>query len=117
MAEGYSRREPRGPEIGARRDRRHRRRHRHLEARTGDPGSRDGHRCFHVAEADVLIGNEGPASATDVFVFSIFTAFWKDNRYGFASAMSVVLFLSVLLIAALLVKIFKVDLAQARGER
>lgn len=35
---------------------------------------------------------------------------------GMGSALSVVLFLSVLLIAALLVKIFKVDLAQARGE-
>jgi sn-glycerol 3-phosphate transport system permease protein len=45
---------------------------------------------------NVLIGNEGPANATDVFVFSIFTAFWKDNRYGFASAMSVVLFLILL---------------------
>ena len=40
----------------------------------------------------MLIGNEGPDSATNVFVYSIFTAFWKDNRYGFASAMSVVLF-------------------------
>jgi ABC-type sugar transport system permease subunit len=45
---------------------------------------------------NVLIGNEGPDNATDVFVFSIFTAFWKDNRYGFASAMSVVLFLILL---------------------
>jgi ABC-type sugar transport system permease subunit len=45
---------------------------------------------------NVLIGNEGPNSATDVFVFAIFTAFWKDNRYGFASAMSVVLFLILL---------------------
>jgi ABC-type sugar transport system permease subunit len=47
---------------------------------------------------NVLIGNEGPDSATDVFVFSIFTAFWKDNRYGFASAMSVVLFLILLVL-------------------
>jgi sn-glycerol 3-phosphate transport system permease protein len=47
---------------------------------------------------NVLIGNEGPDSATDVFVFSIFTAFWKDNRYGFASAMSVVLFLVLLVL-------------------
>lgn len=47
---------------------------------------------------NVLIGNEGPDSATDVFVFAIFTAFWKDNRYGFASAMSVVLFLILLLL-------------------
>lgn len=36
---------------------------------------------------------------------------------GMGSALSVVLFLSVLLIAALLVKVFRVDLAQARGER
>lgn len=35
---------------------------------------------------------------------------------GMGSALSVVLFLSVLAIAALLVKIFRVDLAQARGE-
>jgi ABC-type sugar transport system permease subunit len=47
---------------------------------------------------NVLIGNEGPANATDVFVFSIFTAFWKDNRYGFASAMSVVLFLILMVL-------------------
>jgi ABC-type sugar transport system permease subunit len=45
---------------------------------------------------NVLIGNEGPDNATNVFVYSIFTAFWKDNRYGFASAMSVVLFLILL---------------------
>jgi ABC-type sugar transport system permease subunit len=45
---------------------------------------------------NVLIGNEGPGGTTNVFVFSIFTAFWKDNRYGFASAMSVVLFLILL---------------------
>jgi ABC-type sugar transport system permease subunit len=50
---------------------------------------------------NVLIGNEGPASATDVFVFSIFTAFWKDNRYGFASAMSVVLFLILLALTSI----------------
>ena len=47
---------------------------------------------------NVLIGNEGPDSATDVFVFAIFSAFWKDNRYGFASAMSVVLFLILLVL-------------------
>jgi ABC-type sugar transport system permease subunit len=45
---------------------------------------------------NVLIGNEGPGSSTNVFVYSIFTAFWKDNRYGFASAMSVVLFMILL---------------------
>jgi ABC-type sugar transport system permease subunit len=47
---------------------------------------------------NVLIGNEGPDSSTNVFVFSIFTAFWKDNRYGFASAMAVVLFLMLLVL-------------------
>jgi ABC-type sugar transport system permease subunit len=49
---------------------------------------------------NVLIGNEGPNNATDVFVFAIFTAFWKDNRYGFASAMSVVLFLILLVLTS-----------------
>jgi ABC-type sugar transport system permease subunit len=47
---------------------------------------------------NVLIGNEGPGNSTNVFVYSIFTAFWKDNRYGFASAMAVVLFLILLLL-------------------
>jgi ABC-type sugar transport system permease subunit len=47
---------------------------------------------------NVLIGNEGPDASTNVFVFSIFTAFWKDNRYGFASALSVVLFLILLVL-------------------
>ncbi len=47
---------------------------------------------------NVLIGNEGPDGSTSVFVYSIFTAFWKDNRYGFASAMSVVLFLILLVL-------------------
>ncbi len=47
---------------------------------------------------NVLIGNEGPNGSTNVFVYSIFTAFWKDNRYGFASAMSVVLFMILLVL-------------------
>jgi sn-glycerol 3-phosphate transport system permease protein len=47
---------------------------------------------------NVLVGNEGPRNSTNVFVFSIFTAFWKDNRYGFASAMAVVLFVILLLL-------------------
>lgn len=50
---------------------------------------------------NVLIGNEGPSNATDVFVFAIFTAFWKDNRYGFASAMAVVLFVILLALTLL----------------
>lgn len=47
---------------------------------------------------NVLIGNEGPDSSTNVFVFSIFKSFWSDNRYGFASAMSVVLFVVLLIL-------------------
>jgi sn-glycerol 3-phosphate transport system permease protein len=47
---------------------------------------------------NVLIGNEGPDNSTYVFVYAIFTAFWKDNRYGFASAMAVVLFVILLLL-------------------
>jgi ABC-type sugar transport system permease subunit len=31
-------------------------------------------------------------------VFSIFTAFWKDTRYGFAAAQSVVLFVVLLIL-------------------
>jgi multiple sugar transport system permease protein len=37
-------------------------------------------------------------------------------QLGLGSALSVLLFISVLLIAFLIVKLFKVDLAQARGE-
>lgn len=46
---------------------------------------------------NVLIANEGPNGSTNVMVFSLFSAFFKDNRYGFASAIAVVLF-GVLLI-------------------
>ena len=41
---------------------------------------------------NVLINSEGPESSTNVFVYSTFRSFWYDNRYGFASAMSIVLF-------------------------
>ncbi len=47
---------------------------------------------------NVLFGNEGPEGSTNVFIYSAFKAFWLDNRYGFASAMSVVLFLILLLL-------------------
>lgn len=50
---------------------------------------------------NVLIGNEGPSNATNVFVYSIFRAFWQDNRYGFASALSVVLFFILLVLTVL----------------
>jgi len=41
---------------------------------------------------NVLVNGEGPNGATNVFVVAAFKAFWLDNRYGFASAMSVILF-------------------------
>jgi sn-glycerol 3-phosphate transport system permease protein len=44
----------------------------------------------------VLIDSAGPDQSTNVFVFAIFESFWSENNYGFASAMSVVLFLALL---------------------
>ncbi len=41
---------------------------------------------------NVLINGAGPEGSTNVFVYSTFRSFWYDNRYGFASAMSIVLF-------------------------
>ena len=40
----------------------------------------------------------------------------EQFQLGMGSALSVLLFLSVLLLAFLIVKLFQVDLAQARGE-
>ena len=34
-------------------------------------------------------------------VYALFTAFWKDNRYGFASALAVVLFVILLVLTML----------------
>ena len=50
---------------------------------------------------NVLIANEGPGGSTNVLVFALFSAFFKDNRYGFASAIAVVLFLVLLLMSVL----------------
>jgi ABC-type sugar transport system permease subunit len=49
----------------------------------------------------VLVDSPGPNLSTNVFVYSIFTAFWMENNYGLASAMSVVLFLALLGLIAL----------------
>lgn len=58
--------------------------------------------CFQAfTQFEVLIGNEGPDNSTNVFVLALFNSFWKETRYGFASAMSVVLFI-VLLIMTLI---------------
>jgi ABC-type sugar transport system permease subunit len=46
----------------------------------------------------VLINGEGPNGSTNVFIFAAFKNFWYDNRYGFASAMSIVLFLILLIL-------------------
>lgn len=48
---------------------------------------------------NVLIANEGPDASTNVLVFALFSSFFKDNRYGFASAMAVVLFVVLLVLS------------------
>jgi sn-glycerol 3-phosphate transport system permease protein len=48
---------------------------------------------------NVLIANEGPGGSTNVMVFALFSAFFKDNRYGFASAIAVVLFVVLLVLS------------------
>ena len=50
---------------------------------------------------NVLIANEGPNGSTNVLVFALFTAFFKDNRYGFASAIAVVLFVVLLILSVI----------------
>jgi sn-glycerol 3-phosphate transport system permease protein len=54
----------------------------------------------------VLIDSAGPDQSTNVFVYAIFDAFWSENNYGFASAMSVVLFIALL---GLTIGQFKLD--------
>lgn len=48
---------------------------------------------------NVLIANEGPDGTTNVMVFALFSSFFKDNRYGFASALAVVLFVVLLILS------------------
>ncbi|MGI8586496.1 MAG: carbohydrate ABC transporter permease [Chloroflexia bacterium] len=48
---------------------------------------------------NVLLANEGPERSTNVLVFALFSAFFKDNRYGFASALAVVLFVVLLVLS------------------
>jgi ABC-type sugar transport system permease subunit len=47
----------------------------------------------------VLIDGEGPASTTNVFVYAIFRIFWLDHRYSLASAMSIILFVILLVLS------------------
>lgn len=50
---------------------------------------------------NVLIGGPGPDNATNVFVYAIYQSFWLDHRDGFASAMSMILFIILLLLSSL----------------
>jgi ABC-type sugar transport system permease subunit len=58
--------------------------------------------CFQAfTQFNVMIGNGGPDNSTNVMVYSLFSAFWKDNRYGFASAISVVLFAILIILTVI----------------
>ena len=57
------------------------------------------------------------AQNTESVSFLTYRQVIEQFELGLGSALSVLLFLSVLLIAFILVKLFKVDLASARGER
>jgi multiple sugar transport system permease protein len=57
------------------------------------------------------------AQDTESVSFLTYRQVIEQFELGMGSALSVLLFLSVLLIAFILVKLFKVDLASARGER
>lgn len=49
--------------------------------------------CFQAfTQFKVLIDSVGPDQSTNVLVYALFTAFWTENNYGFAAALSVVLF-------------------------
>jgi sn-glycerol 3-phosphate transport system permease protein len=62
--------------------------------------------CFQAfTQFNVLIGNEGPDGATNVMVYALFQSFYKDNRYGFASALAVVLFLVLLILTVVQFKV------------
>ena len=56
------------------------------------------------------------AQDTESISFLTYRQVVEQMQLGIGSALSVVLFLSVLLLAFLIVKLFRVDLAQARGE-
>lgn len=56
------------------------------------------------------------AQDTESISFLTYRQVIEQLQLGMGSALSVVLFLSVLLVAWLIVKLFRVDLAQARGE-
>jgi len=56
--------------------------------------------CFQAfTQFKVLIDSVGPDQSTNVLVYALFTAFWAENNYGFASALSVILFGLLLLLS------------------
>jgi sn-glycerol 3-phosphate transport system permease protein len=56
--------------------------------------------CFQAfTQFKVLIDSVGPDQVTNVLVYALFTAFWSENNYGFAAALSVVLFLLLLVLS------------------
>ena len=58
--------------------------------------------CFQAfTQFKVLIDSVGPDQGTNVLVYALFAAFWTENNYGFAAALSVVLF-GILLVLSLL---------------
>ncbi|MSZ78046.1 MAG: ABC transporter permease subunit [Actinobacteria bacterium] len=71
----------------------------------------DAYRIF-----DNIFVMTGGAVGTESISFLTYRQVIEQFQLGMGSALSVLLFLSVLLVAFLIVKLFKVDLAQARGE-
>lgn len=71
----------------------------------------DAYRIFD----NIFVMTKG-AQDTESISFLTYRQVIEQMQLGMGSALSVVLFLSVLLIAFLIVKLFKVDLAAARGE-
>jgi multiple sugar transport system permease protein len=65
---------------------------------------------------NIFIMTRGAQNTASVS-FLTYSQVIEQFELGLGSALSVLLFLSVLLLAFLLVKLFRVDLAQARGER
>ena len=71
----------------------------------------DAYRIFD----NIFVMTKG-AQETESVSFLTYRQVIEQVQLGLGSALSVLLFLSVLLLAWLIVKLFKVDLAQARGE-
>ena len=55
--------------------------------------------CQAFTQFNVLMNGPGPESSTNVFVYATFRTFWYENRYGFSSAMSIVLFVLLFILS------------------